>query len=50
MAGLGLGVDVTALRKGGPRVGLAVCCSLLFLVLLSLSLIVTLHVTGGATG
>ena len=49
MAGLGLGVDFAALRKVGPRVGLAVCGSLLFLVLLSLSLIVTLHVHGAAT-
>ena len=46
MAGLGMGVDFAALRKVGPRVGLAVCGSLLFLVLLSLSLIVTLHVSG----
>ena len=46
MAGLGMGVDFAALRKVGLRVGLAVCGSLLFLVLLSLSLIVTLHVSG----
>lgn len=50
MAGLGLGVDFTALRKVGPRVGLAVCCSLIFLVLLSLSLIATLHIGGSTSG
>jgi uncharacterized integral membrane protein (TIGR00698 family) len=49
MAGLGMGVDFAALRKVGLRVGLAVCGSLLFLVLLSLSLIIALHVNGGAT-
>jgi uncharacterized membrane protein YadS len=48
MAGLGMGVDISALKKVGPRVGLAVCGSLLFLILLSLSLIVTLHIYGAA--
>lgn len=35
--------------KVGPRVGLAVCGPLSFLVLLSLSLIVALRVSGAAT-
>ena len=46
MAGLGLGVDIAALRRVGPRVGMAVVGSLAFLVLLSLTLIHTLGITG----
>lgn len=46
MAGLGLGVDFAVLRKVGPRVAIAVCGSLGFLITLSLSLILWLHVAG----
>lgn len=46
MAGLGIGVDVAALRKVGPRVGLAVVSSLAFLIVLSLTLIHGLGIVG----
>lgn len=46
MAGLGLGVEFSALRKAGPRVGLAVLGSLAFLIGLSLMLILGLHIAG----
>lgn len=46
MAGLGLGVEVAAVRRVGPRVALAVSGSLLFLIGLSLSLIRGLGIAG----
>lgn len=39
MAALGLGVELKALRKAGPRVVAAVCCSLAMLLALSVGLI-----------
>lgn len=44
MAGLGLGVELGALRKVGPRVAAAVFGSLAFLITLSLVLIFGLHI------
>ena len=46
MAGLGLGVEVAAVKRVGPRVALAVCGSLLFLIVLSLALIRVLGIAG----
>lgn len=46
MAGLGLGVEVVAIQKVGPRVSLAVIGSLAFLIALSLTLILGLPITG----
>jgi uncharacterized integral membrane protein (TIGR00698 family) len=46
MAGLGLGVEFAAVRRVGPRVALAVCGSLAFLIALSLTLIAQLHIAG----
>jgi uncharacterized integral membrane protein (TIGR00698 family) len=46
MAGLGLGVEFAAVRRVGPRVALAVCGSLAFLIALSLTLITQLHIAG----
>lgn len=46
MAGLGLGVELVAVRRVGPRVALAVCGSLAFLVALSLALILQLGFSG----
>lgn len=44
MAGLGLGVELGALRKVGPRVAAGVFGSLVFLITLSLALIFGLHI------
>ncbi len=44
MAGLGLGVDLRALARAGPRVTAAVTLSLLALLMLSLVLILTLRI------
>jgi uncharacterized integral membrane protein (TIGR00698 family) len=46
MAGLGLGVEFAAIKKVGPRVALAVIGSLIFLIGLSLTLILGLHIAG----
>ncbi len=46
MAGLGLGVEFAAIRSTGPRVIVAVCSSLIFLIALSLGLIEGLHIAG----
>ena len=46
MAGLGLGVEIAAIRRVGPKVGLAVCGSLAFLIALSLTLILGLRIVG----
>lgn len=46
MAGLGLGVEFAAVKRVGPRVALAVCGSLVFLIALSLTLITQLHIAG----
>ncbi|HUX87162.1 MAG TPA: putative sulfate exporter family transporter, partial [Chloroflexota bacterium] len=46
MAGLGLGVEVAAIHRVGPRVALAVAGSITFLIVLSLFLILQLHVAG----
>ncbi|MHB1132609.1 MAG: YeiH family protein [Chloroflexota bacterium] len=46
MAGLGLAVDLAMLRQAGPRVAVAALGSLIFLLLLSLTLILTLGVAG----
>ncbi|MCL4465223.1 MAG: hypothetical protein M1389_04200 [Chloroflexi bacterium] len=43
---LGLGVDLAMLRQAGPRVALAALGSLAFLLLLSLTLIITLGLVG----
>jgi uncharacterized integral membrane protein (TIGR00698 family) len=46
MAGLGLGVDLGALRRVGPRVAVTVFGSLIFLAALSLALILGLNASG----
>ena len=46
MAGLGLGVELAAIRKVGPRVALVVVGSLVFLITLSLTLITQLNLVG----
>lgn len=46
MAGLGLGVEFAAIHKVGPRVMVAVFGSLAFLIALSLTLILGLHIAG----
>jgi hypothetical protein len=46
MAGLGFGVELASVRKVGPRVGVTVILSLLFMVTLTLLLIWALGIDG----
>jgi len=48
MAGLGFGVDLSAIRVVGPRVAAAVVVSLALLAGLTLVLIRALGITGGS--
>lgn len=46
MAGLGFGVDITAVRSVGPRIAAVIAFSLLFMMGMTLFLLRTLNVTG----
>jgi uncharacterized membrane protein YadS len=48
MAGLGLGVEFTALRGVGPRVGITSILSMLILVLASIGLVLVLDLNGAS--